>query len=65
MLDIRSPNMQGRYIVQENINFDSFLKVMGVTDDTKIEEMIKATKGGVKLNIRDKTMTDSFLKWRN
>ena len=48
MLDIRSPSMQGRYIVQENINFESFLKVMGVTDDTKIEEMIKATKGGVK-----------------
>ena len=48
MLDIRSPSMQGRYIVEENINFESFLKVMGVTDDTKIEEMIKATKGGVK-----------------
>ena len=44
--------MQGRYIVEENINFESFLKVMGVTDDTKIEEMIKATKGGVKSNIR-------------
>ena len=50
MLDIRSPSMQGRYIVQENINFESFLKVMGVTDDTKIEEMIKATKGGAKWN---------------
>ena len=52
MLHIRSPSMQGRYIVEENINFESFLKVMGVTDDTKIEEMIKATKGGVKSNIR-------------
>ena len=39
--------MEGRYIVEENINFESFLKVMGVTDEAKIEEMIKATKGGV------------------
>ena len=37
--------MEGRYIVEENINFESFLKVMGVTDEAKIEEMIKATKG--------------------
>ena len=36
--------MEGRYKVEENINFESFLKVMGVTDDEKIEEMIKATK---------------------
>ena len=48
MLDIRSPSMQGRYRVEENINFESFLKVMGVRDDTKIEEMIQATKGEVK-----------------
>ena len=51
--------MEGRYKVEEvrwssllhhfnmifqNINFQSFLKVMGVTDEAKIEEMIKATK---------------------
>merc|ERR1712087_428171 len=40
----RSPIMEGRYIVQENINFESFLKVMGVKDDSKIEKTIKATK---------------------
>ena len=48
MLDIRIPSMEGRYIVEENINFESFLKVMGVTEDSQIEAMIKATKGGVK-----------------
>ena len=46
--------MQGRYIVQENINFESFLKVMGVEDESKIEEMIKATKGEVKYKFKMK-----------
>merc|ERR1711874_44251 len=44
LLDIRIPSMEGRYIVEENINFESFLKVMGVTEDSQIEAMIKATK---------------------
>ena len=60
--------MEGRYIVQENINFESFLKVMGVKDDSKIEETIKATKGEVKYTNKDEansqTETDS-LKMRN
>ena len=41
---LKPHRMEGRYKVEENINFESFLKVMGVTDDDKIEEMIKATK---------------------
>jgi len=36
ILDIRSPSMQGRYRVEENINFESFLKVMGVTDGKSV-----------------------------
>merc|ERR1711951_307327 len=43
-LTLKPQRMEGRYKVEENINFESFLKVMGVTDDEKIEEMIKATK---------------------
>jgi len=35
--------MEGTYKVVENINFESFLKVMGVMDDEKIEQMIQAT----------------------
>ena len=36
--------MEGSYKVEENINFESFLRVMGVTDDVQIEAMIQATK---------------------
>merc|ERR1711936_619853 len=43
-LTSKPQRMEGRYKVEENINFQSFLKVMGVTDEAKIEEMIKATK---------------------
>ena len=40
--------MEGHYIVEENVNFENFLKVMGVSDDAQIEAMIKATKVGVR-----------------
>merc|ERR1712156_65261 len=36
--------MEGVYNVQENVNFENFLKVMGVTDEATIEKMINATK---------------------
>jgi len=36
--------MEGCYNVVENINFENFLKVMGVTDDNTIQKMIQATK---------------------
>ena len=36
--------MEGSYTVEENINFENFLKVMGVPDDDTIQKMIKATK---------------------
>ena len=36
--------MEGCYTVEENINFENFLKVMGVPDDETIQKMIQATK---------------------
>jgi len=36
--------MEGCYKVEENINFEAFLRAMGVTDDVAIEKMIQATK---------------------
>jgi len=36
--------MEGCYTVEENINFENFLKVMGVLDDETIQKMIQATK---------------------
>ena len=36
--------MEGCYKVEENINFEAFLRAMGVTDDETIEKMIQATK---------------------
>ena len=36
--------MEGCYKVVENINFENFLRVMGVTEDDKIQAMIAATK---------------------
>ena len=34
--------MEGRYKVEEAINFGNFLRVMGVTDDETLQEMIQA-----------------------
>ena len=36
--------MEGTYTVVENINFDSFLRVMGVQEEETIQKMIQATK---------------------
>eukprot|EP00092_Neocalanus_flemingeri_P087025 GFUD01109748.1.p1 GENE.GFUD01109748.1~~GFUD01109748.1.p1 ORF type:complete len:128 (+),score=45.25 GFUD01109748.1:45-428(+) len=36
--------MEGCYKVEENINFENFLKVMGVPDDETIQKMILATQ---------------------
>merc|ERR1712215_132323 len=36
--------MEGCYKVLENINFENFLKVMGVPDDGTIQKMIQATQ---------------------
>ena len=36
--------MEGCYRVEENVNFEAFLRVMGVTDETQMEKMIAATK---------------------
>ena len=41
--------MEGCYNVEENIDFDNFLKEMGVTDDATIQKMIQATKQVTKL----------------
>ena len=35
--------MEGCYKVEENVNFENFLKVMGVPDDETIQKMIQAT----------------------
>ena len=35
--------MEGCYRVEENVNFENFLKVMGVPDDETIQKMIQAT----------------------
>ena len=35
--------MEGCYRVEENVNFENFLKVMGVPDDETIKKMIQAT----------------------
>ena len=35
--------MEGNYKVEENINFENFLKVMGVKDEETIQKMIQAT----------------------
>ena len=55
--------MEGHYKVEENINFEGFLKAMGVTDEAKIEGMIKATKGGVKWN--EKTFPPTLLNFES
>jgi len=49
--------MEGSYKVVENINFESFLKVMGVMDDEKIEKMIQATTQVTLTNNGDGTWT--------
>ena len=36
--------MEGCYKVEENINFESFLRVMGVTEEEQIQRMMAATK---------------------
>ena len=36
--------MDGCYKVEENVNFEAFLRVMGVTDEAQVERMIAATK---------------------
>ena len=36
--------MEGCYKVLENVNFENFLKVMGVPDDGTIQKMIQATQ---------------------
>ena len=36
--------MEGCYRVEENVNFEAFLRVMGVTDEVQMEKMIAATK---------------------
>merc|ERR1711962_1828713 len=36
--------MEGCYNVVENINFENFLRVMGVTDEDTVQRMIQATK---------------------
>ena len=36
--------MEGCYRVEENVNFEAFLRVMGVTDEAQMEKMIAATK---------------------
>ena len=36
--------MDGCYKVEENVNFEAFLRVMGVTDEAQVEKMINATK---------------------
>ena len=55
--------MEGSYKVEENINFESFLRVMGVTDDAQIEAMIQATKQVTLKNNGDGTWTqESGLK---
>ena len=35
--------MEGTYKVEENINFENFLRVMGVQDEESIQKMIQAT----------------------
>merc|ERR1711915_100271 len=49
--------MEGVYNVQENVNFENFLKVMGVTDEATIEKMINATKQGTLTANQDGTWT--------
>eukprot|EP00092_Neocalanus_flemingeri_P066207 GFUD01080627.1.p1 GENE.GFUD01080627.1~~GFUD01080627.1.p1 ORF type:complete len:128 (-),score=51.87 GFUD01080627.1:166-549(-) len=36
--------MEGTYKVEENINFENFLRAMGVQDEESIQKMIQATK---------------------
>ena len=43
-VDTVRASMEGCYKVVENINFENFLRVMGVTEDDKIQAMIAATK---------------------
>eukprot|EP00092_Neocalanus_flemingeri_P048734 GFUD01055730.1.p1 GENE.GFUD01055730.1~~GFUD01055730.1.p1 ORF type:complete len:128 (+),score=37.62 GFUD01055730.1:48-431(+) len=49
--------MEGCYKVEENINFENFLKVMGVPDDETIQKMIQATKQVTLTNNGDGTWT--------
>merc|ERR1711892_1099927 len=49
-------SMEGTYTVVENINFDSFLRVMGVQEET-IKKMIQATKQVILKENADGTWT--------
>merc|ERR1711892_1158885 len=50
-------SMEGTYTVVENINFDSFLRVMGVQEEETIQKMIQATKQVVLKENADGTWT--------
>ena len=49
--------MEGCYRVEENVNFEAFLRVMGVTDEAQMEKMIAATKQVTLTNNGDGTWT--------
>ena len=61
-VDTVRANMEGCYKVVENINFENFLRVMGVTEDDKIQAMIAATKQ-VSL-IFDELFIHCLIRWR-
>merc|ERR1712038_731471 len=57
ILKFRKITMEGCYKVEENINFESFLRVMGVTEDEQIQRMMAATKEVTLTNNGDGTWT--------
>ena len=49
--------MEGRYKVIENINFEAFYRLMGVSDKATIEKLIEATKEVTLMDNKDGTWT--------